>query len=100
MATFRPQAWVGDYALDTGDDVEFDATEQFLRLELEAIRNFREHDYDSDRLADDLPEAQDGPFEVDVDIDTWLAENGIPNREAMNQDDLDRLRKDYGVTPD
>src|SRR5262249_43324172 len=102
MATFRPQAWVGDYALDTGDDVEFDATGQFLSVGLEAIRNFGEHDYDSDRLAEDRPEAQehDGPFEVDVDVDAWLADNGISNREAISQDDLDRLRKEYGVTSD
>lgn len=101
MAVLRRQVWVDDDAVDTEPPVEFDATNRFLRMSVATIENFREHDYDSDSLADDIPERIEwtGPFEVDVDIDDWLMKNGIPDgRKNITQEDLDRLRKEYGVT--
>jgi hypothetical protein len=79
MATFRPQAWINNYAVDIDGAVTFDATDALLTLDLEGVRTFREHSEQSDRLADDLPARQvhSGPFEVDVDIDDWLDENGF-----------------------
>lgn len=95
-AQFRPQEWQGDYAVTVEGGCEFDATKKFLALSLEDIKNFQENNYDSDYLADGLSEREnhDGPFEVDTDIDGWLAENGI-DRKAMTQADLDRLREKY-----
>lgn len=100
MAIFRRQVWVNDETMDTEDPIEFDATLKFLVLPLTGIRSFREHDYDSDYLAEGLPEKVEwtGPFEVDVDVDGWLEKNGIPDgRKSLTQEDLDRLRKEYGV---
>ncbi len=103
-ATFRPQQWVGeDHLCDLFDQkVNFDATDVFLKLSLEQIKGFKENDYDSDDLAEDLPERQEhnGPFEVDVDINVWLYENGIEDRAAMTQEQLDQLREKYNVKVD
>lgn len=99
IATFRPQAWQHDFAVEVGGKVEFDATGKLLSLSLDEIKGFRENNYDSDYLADSLPEREDhdGPFEVDTDLDGWLEANGIKDRSAMTQDDLDRLCEKYGV---
>src|SRR5690606_8390732 len=101
MAHFRPQAWVGDNATDIDDGhADFDATEKFLSLSLEEITGFEENNYDSDHLSIGLPEreAHNGPFEVDTNIDEWLEENGIEDRSAMTQEQLDQLRTKYSVT--
>jgi hypothetical protein len=96
IATFRPQAWIDDYAVDIDGKVDFDVTQALLELPLEKIRTFKEHNHDSDVLADDLQEQKDhsGPFEVDVDIDKWLEENGLDGGRAdLTQEQLDQLRR-------
>lgn len=100
-ATFRPQEWQGDYAVDVAGAVQFDATAKFLSLPLDRIQSFLENNYDSDDLASELPERQEhgGPFEVDTDIDAWLEANGLEERESLTQEQLDMLRERYGVTP-
>lgn len=101
MATFRPQAWQNDYALDVDGSEEFDATEAFLSLPLDEIRSFREHREESDDLASGLParEAHHGPFEVDVDVDGWLVKNGLPGGRAnLTREQLDTLRVRFSVT--
>ncbi len=99
-ATFRPQAWINDNAVDIDGQVEFDATENFLTLDLEEIRNFTEHDYDSDRLAWDLREAEihSGPYEVDVDIDEWLNSIGFPARRQLTAALVRDLRKIFDIS--
>lgn len=97
MAVFRPQAWINEEAVDIPGRVRFDATESFLTLDYETIRKFKEHDYDSDDLlngADDLPEfgAHSGPFEVDVDTDSWLKQLGFPPRAQLTDEQIERLR--------
>lgn len=104
IATFRPQAWINDTAADLAEGAaRFDATAQLLAMELEAIRKFRENDYDSDRLAGSLQQANNhcGPFEVDVDIDDWLEKNGIEcGRHELTQEQLDELRRRFAaITP-
>lgn len=97
IATFRPQSWEYDTLRDIGGNVEFDATENFLNNDVEDIRDFTEHDNDSDSLADGLPEREnhDGPFEVDADIDQWLINNGVEDgRAGITQEHLDRLRRE------
>lgn len=93
MATFRPQVWVNDYAMDLEGKVEFDATTAFLSLKNDRIRNFEEHTRDSDELADICDVTDHGcPFEVDVDIDAWLESLGLSDRTKLTDDDIDRLR--------
>ena len=71
FATFQPQAWINDYAVDIDGRYEFDITEQILALGEEKARRIEDHDDDSDALwgawsADgtrtELP--HDGPFSV------------------------------------
>lgn len=100
IAFLRRQVWVNNEATESEEPVEFDATVALLRLPLSGIQQFREHDHDSDVLAEDLPERVEwtGPFEVDVDVDGWLEQNGVPEgRKSLTKEDLDRLRREYGV---
>lgn len=99
-ARFRPQAWIRDFAMDVDGAVDFDATAAFLALPPDAIRAFRENDYDSDHLADDLPEyeAHSGPFEVDVEVDDWLEALGFPNgRASLTDADVASIRERFAA---
>lgn len=95
MATLRLQTDVerGKYIVNTGETFEFDATEALLEMPLERIRCFQENSYDSDELSEGHPERErhGGPFEVDVDIDEWLAQFDY-DRETLTQEQLDSLR--------
>lgn len=101
MATFRPQAWQNDYAINIDSPVDFDATEALLRRSLKDIKAYKEHDYSSDYLAGEsnlrAAEEHDGPYEVDCDVDSWLEENGIEDRSKMTEADLKLLRERFGV---
>ena len=100
MATFRAQQWQGDQLLEVGR-TRFDATQAFLSLPLEKLKQFRENDWDSDHLSIDLPARRrhNGPFEVDTDIDGWLEANGFEEgREGLTAADLDVLRERFGIT--
>lgn len=100
MATFRPQAWINDYAVDIDGSVRFDATEPFLSLPLARIRAFQQNNYDSDYLSDALPQRNEhsGPFEVDVEIDEWLESLGYPPRAELTESHLVSLREWFKVT--
>jgi hypothetical protein len=100
MATFRPQKWVNDNAVDVVDGaVEFDATVPFLSFSNDEIRNFKEHDYASDHLAASLPEFRQhgGPFEVDVDVDEWLRTLNYPGRKHLTDEQIRELRQTFEV---
>lgn len=101
MATFRPQQWVSNYAHDLNENVEFDATKAFLSLSLKQVQSFQQNNYDSDELANDLQARKDhsGPFEVDVEIDYWLEQNGFPERKLLSENKLQQLRSIFGVSP-
>lgn len=99
-ATFRPQIWVNDYAVDVeGGAVKFDATTAFLRLSLDEIKAYKEHNYSSDELSAGLTERHehDGPFEVDADVDEWLGAHGHPDRKQLTAADLAALRTLFEV---
>lgn len=99
MATFVPQRWDADYVRNDGEEVGFDATENFLSMSLREIRQFRLHDYSSDYLANGLParDKHPGPFEVNVDLDDWLSDCGIESRKEITEEQLERLRRVFGV---
>ncbi len=98
-ATFRPQVWRHDHTIDIDDEVQFDATPAILLLTAAAIRDFRHNNYDSDYLADDLPAMKEhcGPFEVDVDLDEWLDENGVEDRYIITDEQWESVKKKYGL---
>jgi hypothetical protein len=69
-ATFQPETWVGDNAMELdGGRISFDALPALLRTDLSKLRNAFAEGVDFDWLADDLParENHDGPFEVRLD---------------------------------
>ncbi len=101
MAVFRPQAWRNDQAIEIDQPVRFDATEKLLQLPAEAIRDFKHNNYDSDDLAEDLPERQthSGPFEVDVDLDAWLETHGVTARENLPEERWAAIRRLHGWQP-
>jgi len=101
MATFRPQAWINDYATDTGENVQFDVTEKFLSLSLKELVHFKFNNYDSDYMADDLPERQahNGPFEVDMEpeVEDFFEAHGILEWGNLTEDQLQDLRDQYEI---
>lgn len=104
IATFRPQAWVGpkkDNLAEAGPPVEFDVTDEILKLSRIGLRRFKENNYDSDDLASDLPErrAHAGPFEVDVDIDAWLEELGFPERKLITTPQWEQVKAMFPPPP-
>jgi hypothetical protein len=74
IATFHPQVWVNNYAVDVDPEGEcdFDVTEHFVSLGEKAARAVRDYDDSSDALAA-LPQAPEwvrnwtGPFFVTVE---------------------------------
>jgi hypothetical protein len=70
-AKFYPQAWINDYACDVDPGpVEFDVTEEVVKMGREAALQIEDNDYDSDGLREFAPQewVQDwgGPFRVKV----------------------------------
>jgi hypothetical protein len=69
-AKFRPQAWVNDYAVDTGDPYEFDATDLLLSWPKERVVAIKDHSDEADAVWKEHPvctvNPHDGPFEVEV----------------------------------
>lgn len=73
-ATFRPQAWVNDYAIETDGKLEFNALANlanYAHRELVQVEDASDHD----ALANGLTAREDhaGPFEVDIDSDDLRA---------------------------
>ena len=73
-ATFRPQAWVDDYAVDIDGKTSFNCLGALLSMDADEVRAMFGRGRDFDRLADGLParEGHEGPFEVDVDAKALL----------------------------
>ena len=70
IAHFRPQNWVGDYAIDVDGAYDFDATELVLSWPLSRVLAVTDHDYEADAVWREHPistvRPHDGPFEVEV----------------------------------
>ncbi len=68
IATFVPQAWINDYAVEIDDGrVEFDCTEEVLAMGKEKAMKIRDDQYESDHLVPDkILDSHSGPFVVEV----------------------------------
>lgn len=101
-ATFRPQVAYRDQIVNLeGQTVEFDATVVLLSMPVARLQRFQTNNYDSDDLADELPERleHNGPFEVDCDEpDEFFACHGL-QRVSLTGNQLRQLRERYGVQP-
>lgn len=69
-ATFVPEAWINDYAIEVDDGrVAFNAIPALLKMKLADVQEMFEKGVDFDELSEGLParESHDGPFEVEID---------------------------------
>jgi len=112
-ATFQPQQWVNDHAVDDGASFDFDAGPALLSLSADRVRFIvgeveRHWGRDLDMLAEaaDLigngEDQHSGPFYVDVDADDlvgFLKEVGIADVSKLTDDELARIRDGYSVQP-
>ncbi len=76
MATFQPQAWVNDFAVDIDGACEFDITAEVEKMGKEASLKLKDDDYPTDNLAIEAGVRGDhsGPFVVRVETairDYW-----------------------------
>jgi hypothetical protein len=70
VATFRPQAWLGDQAIDVDGGYEFDCTDLILAMPREEALAIEDHTYEADAVWRAHPISTEqpwhGPFEVEV----------------------------------
>lgn len=70
MAKFIRQTWVRDSAVEVGEEVEFDVTEQVLAMGREKALALRDDQYETDDLWWASPASDEhhwgGPFRVEV----------------------------------
>ncbi len=103
VATYIPQEWRDDrrQAENLGVYLDFDATEAFLRNDLNTINDWEERSENSDSLVNGQPfeNLHSGPFEVDCAVGEWLFDQGCNSLYDLLQEDLDRLRQEYNVGP-
>ncbi len=69
MATFVPEAWVKDHAIEVDGRIDFDATDEILAMSEEERAELRDDSYASDRLVPaELLDRHQGPFRVEVEF--------------------------------
>ena len=105
-ATFHPQQWVNDHAMDSAPSFEFDAAAALLALTAQQVRflaaQTRERSgRDLDHLAEaanlvgDGPEQHNGPYRVTLDadeLDAFLSAVGLDDLPALTDADVARIR--------
>jgi hypothetical protein len=93
-ATFVPQAWVGDHAVELDDGgFDVDVTAKILRMPLANLQTLGDDQYSTDDLVD---HNHDGPFLVEVE--SSLTEFFMCRSCAeITQQMLDEKRAEYGV---
>jgi len=80
IAHFRPQEWIGDYALDIDGAYDFDATGLILSWPLSRVLAITDHSYEADAVWQEhsisTERPHDGPFEVELveSLRAFLAE--------------------------
>jgi hypothetical protein len=88
IATFRPQEWVHDCAIDIDGEYEFDVTDALAGLSDEELLAIEDHNYETDALWQNHPirieQPHDGPFEVEVadSIKGFIAAKNPVNHET------------------
>jgi hypothetical protein len=81
MATFVPEAWIRDYAVEIDGRLEFDVTERILAMSEEERNQLRDDDYNSDVLAsEEIRGSHTGPFRVEVEqaIEDYFSSDDDP----------------------
>jgi hypothetical protein len=67
MATFAPEVWIRDCAVEIDGRLEFDVTETILAMSEGERNQLRDDDYNTDDLAtEEVRGSHTGPFRVEV----------------------------------
>lgn len=87
FATFRPQAWINDQAVDIDGASRIDVTNKVLELSADEIRALPDSP-DNDFLAEGTAEldAHGGPYEVDVDAGDLCAFFGVADIDDLTDE--------------
>ncbi len=72
VATFQPQQWIYDDAVDSGDPIDVDVTDAYLALTPEARASVTDHSQDADELifascGGNWPDGHIGPGTVEIE---------------------------------
>lgn len=104
-ATFQPQAWINENAIDIDGRKEFDATAAILRLNAQQIRELKDNSTTVDQIAEELPEFKlhtgaGLPFKVSIvdALDQWLKDQGVPDRSVITDEEWSEFQKFYPTT--
>jgi len=92
MATFVPQQWINDYAVEVDGRKDFDATEQVLKLPLVEIRCLTDNRGSSDALVPaEIRDSHTGPFYVVIEqpVQHFFKAHGY---DQITQEAVDNLR--------
>jgi len=105
-ATFQPQQWIHDNAVDSDHSSRFDAAPAFLELNFEqmrhVVREVLESRHDIDILAEKSglvgtnPGQHDGPFYIDIDeadLEQFLSTIGISDITTMTEVDWQTISR-------
>jgi hypothetical protein len=82
MATFVPEAWIRDHAVEIDGRLEFDVTERILAMSEKERNELRDDDYNTDGLAsEEIRGSHTGPFRVEVEkaIEDYFSSNDDPS---------------------
>jgi hypothetical protein len=96
MATFQPQAWISNYAVNIDGEKTFDCTEEILRMSAREIQDLDDDQNSTDDLLpDEVRGDHNGPFYVAVrdKVNEFFAKMNL----AIDERSLRDLRKMYGV---
>ncbi len=101
IATFQPQAWIRDHAVDIDYPEEFDCTETVLAMPADDIIGLMDNSTDSDILAEcaGFAERHPGPYRVihEGSVEEFLAANGMADHSLFDEEAAEQLRRKYGV---
>lgn len=107
FAYYLPQSKIGGGRGSSVQEAQLDMTDVVLMMTPDELRDLRDCLYqparqDLDYLADraGLLKTRRGPFHVTVDpsqFETFFADVGIPEIDHIDEDDLARLRRDFGL---
>lgn len=100
IASFQPQAWMDDNAVDIDGQEEVDVTQRVLSLSLTQIHGLQDHRNSTDDLVNGTPVAieHNGPFTVRV-VDSICEFFGVGTLSDITDDMLDARRKATPVGP-
>jgi hypothetical protein len=81
FATFVPEAWITDHAVEVDGREKFDATAKILAMSEEERQSLRDDTHASDNLVpQEIRTGHSGPFRVEVEeaMAAYFSDAGVP----------------------